>query len=81
MSDTPEISDNLSQRVEAHRATLASLLAQTGVDVPPSPTAGMAPRADVLISASEDPWHDGRGNGGRDEEEKEEEEEKKDETE
>jgi hypothetical protein len=43
----------------------------------------MAPRADVLISASEDPWHDGRGNGGRDEKEKEkeEEEEKKDETE
>ncbi|MEV0639465.1 hypothetical protein AB0I77_31940 [Streptomyces sp. NPDC050619] len=88
MSDTPENSDNLSQRVEAHRAALASLLDQSGVDVSPSAPAGVAPRADVLISASEDPWHDGRGNSGRDREKKAEKkaeekkaEEKKDETE
>ncbi|MFE2581639.1 hypothetical protein [Streptomyces sp. NPDC059378] len=73
MSDTPEISENLEERIEAHRAALATLLAQTGVTARPAAAGGAPPRADVLISASEDPWHDGRTNREEREESKEEE--------
>ncbi|MEU9265762.1 hypothetical protein AB0E04_09915 [Streptomyces sp. NPDC048251] len=53
------------------------MLAQTGLESSAAPAAGAAPRADVLVSAAEDPWHDGRGNDDKDEEE----EKEKDETE
>ncbi|MGW2824726.1 hypothetical protein ACWC24_27550 [Streptomyces sp. NPDC001443] len=76
MSDTPEISENLSQRIEAQRAALASLLAQSGVTASPAAAEGMPPRADVLLSGDANPWHDGR----REEREEKKEEEKKDGT-
>ncbi|MFE6823412.1 hypothetical protein [Streptomyces sp. NPDC057690] len=78
MSDTPEIGESLSQRIESHRAALSSLLARTGIEPSAAPAAGAAPRADVLVSAAEDPWHDGRGNDDKDKDKDDEEE--KDET-
>ncbi|WP_369390751.1 hypothetical protein AB5J72_26135 [Streptomyces sp. CG1] len=52
---------------------MTSLLAQTGIEASPAPAAGVAPRADVLISSVQEPWHDGGGNdeGGNDDEEDE----------
>ncbi|MFD9003271.1 hypothetical protein ACFV0T_20225 [Streptomyces sp. NPDC059582] len=69
MSDTPEAGETLSQRVEAHRAALASLLAPGGLDPSPVPPMDVASRADVLISATDDPWHDGSGRDSQDDEE------------
>ncbi|MFI6279697.1 hypothetical protein [Streptomyces sp. NPDC050988] len=58
MSDTPEIREELPQRIEAHRAALASLLAEPSLGTP----AEVGHRADVLVSSHElGPWHDGHG--------------------
>ncbi|MER5596139.1 hypothetical protein [Streptomyces sp. NPDC002265] len=78
MSDTPEISENLEERIEAHRAALATLPARTEVTARPAAAEGAPPRADVLISSDANPWQEGRTN--REEREESKEEEKKSES-
>jgi len=57
VSDTPEIREDLPQRIEAHRTALASMLAETRLGTP----AEVAHRADVLVSSDAAAWHDGYG--------------------